>query len=142
MPYTIDTTTMPGVLWLRLWGSIKPVEMESFLAEHNAAIDAFGGRVYRVLCDVRRMSPLSPQASVAFESAKAYSAAHMNFQGSAVLVDSALVALQHERTSTTAGVMSTELITDSEEAALNHLSNIDRKQVVNLPRTRSRSQGV
>ena len=38
MPYTIDTTTMPGVLWLRLWGSIKPAEMESFLAEHNAAI--------------------------------------------------------------------------------------------------------
>jgi hypothetical protein len=56
-----------------------------------------------------------------------------------VLVDSALVALQHERTSTTAGVISSELITDSEEAALNHLASIDRKQVVKLPRTRSRS---
>lgn len=139
MPYTIDTTTMPGVLWLRLWGSIKPIEMESFLAEHNAAIDAYSGRTYRVLCDLRKLAPLPPQASTAFESAKAYSAAHLNFQGSAVLIDSALVALQHERTSTTAGVISSELITDSEEAALNHLASIDRKQVVQLPRTRSRS---
>lgn len=139
MPYTIDTTTMPGVLWLRLWGSIKPAEMESFLAEHNAAIDAYSGRTYRVLCDIRKLAPLSPQASVAFESAKAYSAAHMNFHGSAVLVDSALVALQHERTSTAAGVISTELITDNEEAALNHLSSVSRTMVANLPRTRSRT---
>lgn len=137
MPYTIDTNAMPGVLWLRLWGAIKPPEMEAFLAEHNAAIDGLGGREYRVLCDLRGLSPLSPQASSAFESAKAYSAAHMNFHGSAVLVESAVVALQHERTSTVAGVISTELITDSEEAALAHLASIDRK--VMLPRTRTRS---
>lgn len=129
MPYTVDTTSRPGVLCLRLSGNLKPAEMERFLAAHNAAIDAYSGRTYRVLCDLRGLSALSPEASAAFESAKAYSAAHQNFQGSAVLVDSALVALQHERTSTAAGVMTTELITDDEAAALEHLASIERTAI-------------
>ena len=111
---------------LRLWGSVKHAEMESFVVEHNAAVDGFNGADYRVLCDLRGLSPLSPEASAAFERAKAYSAARRNFRGSAVLVDSALVALQHERTSTTSGVMSTELITDNEAAAEQHLAVIKR----------------
>ena len=50
------------------------VEMEAFVAEHNAAIDGFSGADYRVLCDLRGMSPLSPESSAVFERAKAYSA--------------------------------------------------------------------
>ena len=125
MPYTIEATST-GLLSLRLWGSVKLAEMESFVAEHNAAIDRFDNADYRVLCDLRGLSPLSPEASAVFERAKTYSAAHANFRGSAVLVDSALVALQHERTSVTSGVMSTELITDNEAAAQQHLAVIKR----------------
>lgn len=111
---------------LRLWGSVKHAEMEAFVVEHNAAIDGFNAADYRVLCDLRGLSPLSPEASSAFERAKAYSAAHSSFRGSAVLVDSAVVALQHERTSTTSGVMSSELITDDEAAAHQHLASVQR----------------
>ena len=125
MPYTVGTTSA-GVLELRLWGSIKLAEMSAFVAEHNAAIDGFGGADYRVLCDLRGMAPLSPEASAVLEEGKAYSAAHPNFRGSAVLVDSALVALQHERTSTASGVMSTELITDDVAAAQRHLAAVKR----------------
>jgi hypothetical protein len=100
--------------------------MELFVIEHNAAVDGFNGADYRVLCDLRGLSPLSPEASAVFERAKAYSAARRNFRGSAVLIASALVALQHERTSTASGVMSTELITDDEDAAQRHLAAIKR----------------
>ena len=124
MPYTVEAAA--GLLSLRLWGSVKHAEIEAFVVEHNAAIDGFNGADYRVLCDLRALAPLSPEASSAFERAKAYSAAHRNFRGSAVLVDSAVVALQHERTSTTSGVMSTELITDDVAAAQRHLAAIKR----------------
>jgi hypothetical protein len=125
MPYKIDTT-IPGLLSVRLSGTIRRVEMEAFVVEHDAAVDGFNGADYRVLCDLRGLAPLSPEASAVFERAKAYSAAHRNFRGSAVLIDSALVALQHERTSTTSGVMATELITDDEAAAQRHLAAIKR----------------
>jgi hypothetical protein len=69
---------------------------------------------------------LSPEASTALEGSKRHSNAKPNFRGSAVLVDSKVIALQHERTSVATGVMPTELITDDEVAAFAHLSVVER----------------
>ena len=126
MPATVDTTTYPGVLWLRLVGAQKVDDMTGFLAAHNAAVDAYAGEDYRVLCDIRELAPLSPEAAAVFEEAKRYSAAHTNFRGSAVLVSKKIVAMQHERTSAASGVSSTELLTDDETAAWEHLRTVSR----------------
>jgi hypothetical protein len=62
------------------------------------------------------------------EGAKAYSASLPNFQGSAVLVTSQVIAMQHRRTSTDSGVMDTELISDDEEACREHLRRVQRNK--------------
>ena len=58
---------------------------------------------------------------------KAYSAAHANFQGSAVLVASTIVAMQHRRTSASGGVIDTELISAEEATCWEHLAKITRQ---------------
>jgi hypothetical protein len=60
------------------------------------------------------------------ERAKEYSASRPNFQGSAVLIASSVVAMQHRRTSASGGVLDTELISDDEAACWQHLAHITR----------------
>ena len=107
-------------------GVLRADEMERFVVAHNAAIDAWAGD-YRVFCDIRDLAPLSPECAVLFERAKSHSAAARTFRGSAVVVSKRIVAMQHERTSVSGGVMDTELITDDEPAAWAHLAAVDRK---------------
>jgi hypothetical protein len=114
-------------LWLELEGVFTSEEMAAFLAQHNAGIDAFGGKDYKVFCDIRRLHPLSPACAALLEEAKRYSNQHLNFRGSAVLVSSATIALQHRRTSTSGGVMGTELISENERALWEHLEKVYRK---------------
>ncbi|MBX7195824.1 MAG: hypothetical protein K1X94_27465 [Sandaracinaceae bacterium] len=126
MPYSVDVARKPGVLCLTLTGRLELEEMREFVSAHNAAVDGFRGRDYRVFCDLRALAPLSPEATAEFERAKAYSAARPNFRGSAVLVTSSIVSLQHQRTSVTSGVMNTELITDDEARCWDHLGKVQR----------------
>jgi hypothetical protein len=126
MPVRVDGRTTKGILHLVLEGRVTDDEMASFYEAHNAAIDAFDGADYRVLCDIRALLPMSPTGAQWMERAKAYSASRSNFRGSAVLTSSAVVALQHERTSVSGGVRRTELITNSEEAAWAHLRQVMR----------------
>lgn len=111
---------------MRVEGVISEPEMRELVAAHNSAIDAFGAKEYRVFVDIRELKPLSPECAELFERAKLYSSAHVNFQGSAVLVASKLVALQHQRTSVAGGVMSTELISEDEAACWEHLRTVRR----------------
>jgi hypothetical protein len=124
--WEVDGTSRPGIVTMRLSGIIDEKEMAEFVLAHNAAIDALGKRDYRVFCDIRDLKPLSPVASDLLEKAKAYSAAHSNFRGSAVLVSSATVAMQHRRTSTSGGVMDTELISHDEAACWAHIATVQR----------------
>ncbi len=124
--WSLDGEGKPGILVMRLTGTFSEDEMRAFVAAHNAAIDAFGGKDYRVFCDIRELRPLSPACAELLEKAKAYSSAHSNFQGSAVLVASKLVALQHQRTSVSGGVMDTELISEDEEQCMAHLARVKR----------------
>jgi hypothetical protein len=124
--WNVDGTSRPGVLCLRLEGALDAREMEAFVRAHDAAIDAFRGRDYRVFCDIRDLKPFSPDAAAQMEKAKAYSDSRRNFQGSAVLISSAVVGLQHHRTSMSGGVASTELISADEQACWDHLARVKR----------------
>jgi len=125
--FKVDVRRKPGILWLQLEGVFAIEEMAAFVSTHNAAIDGFGGNDYKVFCDIRGLQPLSPECAAAFEQAKRYRNQHLNFRGSAVLVSSATIALQHRRTSTTGGVIGTELISESEPALCKHLETVYRK---------------
>lgn len=124
--FQIDTTSEPGIVILRLVGALNVDEMRAFARAHNEAIDALGGSPYRVFCDLREMAPLSPDAAKEMESAKTYSASLPNFQGSAVLVSSQVIAMQHRRTSTDSGLIDTELISDDPDACREHLRRVQR----------------
>jgi len=126
--WDVDGQSRPGILMLRLEGTLAAHEMAEFVRAHNAAIDAFRGADYRVFCDLRHMRPLSPDAAAVLEQAKTYSSSRPNFRGSAVLVASKIIALQHQRTSVSGGVMSTELISEDEAACWDHLARVRRSR--------------
>jgi hypothetical protein len=125
--WKVDATSEPGVLRVTLTGTISDDEMRAFVAEHNATIDAYGNRDYKVWCDLSQMRPLGQAAAQLFELAKKHSASKPNFRGSAVKVSSPTVALQHRRTSIGGGVMNTELISDDEAELRAHLKKVFRK---------------
>ena len=126
--WTVVHTSTPGVVCCILHGTISVEEMKEFVVAHNLAVDAMQGRDYRVWVDLRKLAPLSPQATEIMEQAKGHSAKQKNFRGSAVLVDHAVIRLQHQRTSRTAGVSETEFISDNEEACRRHLETIHRDE--------------
>lgn len=125
-PFQVDSTTHPGVLLLIVRGSPSTAEMQEFVERHNRAIEAYQGAPYRVMCDLRELQPLHPEVAALFAQAKSFSRAQPNFQGSAVLVSSATVAMQHRRTSVEAGVMDSELISDQAAACWAHLKRVRR----------------
>jgi hypothetical protein len=124
--FVVDVTTHPGVLHLRLKGLFSEADMAAFVAAHDAGVDVFRGKPYRVFCDLRELAPLSPECTQLLERAKSYSARMPNFQGSAVLVTSSLVAMQHRRTSAATGVQATELVSDDEQKCWEHLKLVSR----------------
>ncbi len=124
--WTVDRTTEPGVLRLKLAGSIEPGAMAKFVEAHNRAITAYGGRDYKVWCDVSELVTLCAESAALFEDAKRFSNDHPNFRGSSVLVASATVAMQHRRTSIESGVIATELISDDVQALRAHLRVVYR----------------
>lgn len=124
--WKVDTTRKPGILWLQLEGNMTREEMAAFVDAHNAAIDRFAGKDYKVFCDIRKLVTLSVECADLFEKAKNYSNTHQNFRGSGVWVSSAVIELQHRRTSVSGGVMSTELISSDEQALWKHLNQVYR----------------
>jgi len=125
--WKVDTERKPGILWLEMEGTFELEEMISFVRDHNLAVDRFAGKDYRVFCDIRNLKPLSQQGAELMQKAKDYSNAHPNFRGSAVWVASALIAMQHRRTSTSGGVISTELISENEQELWAHLAKVHRQ---------------
>ncbi|MDB4988178.1 MAG: hypothetical protein JWN04_3356 [Myxococcaceae bacterium] len=126
--FKVDAHGQPGIVALELRGQLTGDEMRAFVVAHNQAIESLRGAPYRVFCDLRAMLPLSPEASQFLHEAKSFSAAQPNFQGSAVLTASSLVAMQHRRTSVETGIMETELISDNEAACWDYLRRIQRSR--------------
>jgi hypothetical protein len=126
--FSVRTDRKPGILWFEIDGFLTVEDATAYVAAHKAAVDSFGDRDYKVFGDIRKMSTLSPECAVLFESAKKYSNAHPNFRGSAIWVsNSVMVAEQHRRTSTSSGVLETELISSDEKALWEHLAKVYRK---------------
>jgi hypothetical protein len=126
--FNVRTDRKPGTLWFEIEGFLTVEDATAYVAAHKAAVDSFGDRDYKVFGDIRKMSTLSPDCAALFESAKKYSNAHPNFRGSAIWVsNSVMVAEQHRRTSTSSGVVETELISSDERALWEHLGKVFRK---------------
>ena len=122
--WVVDGTRKPGVLFVEIEGALDVAEMEQLVAAHNAAVDAFGSSAYTVFCDLRAMKVHPPEIASILEQAKAYSSAHANFRGSAVLVASQTVGMQHRRTSVSGGVIETEVISSDETELWAHLAEL------------------
>jgi hypothetical protein len=120
--WVVDAERKPGIVWVEVVGSLSPEETQSFVDANIAAVDGLAGKAYAVFCDARAMKALTPEAAILFEKAKAYSSAQPNFIGSAILVASTVVGMQHRRTSTSGGVMSTEMISGDESSLWEHLA--------------------
>jgi hypothetical protein len=125
--WRVDTTSTPGIFRMTLEGRFSVEEMTAFVQAHNQAIDGYGTSDYKVWCDISKLLTLSPECASLLEKAKLYSNAHKNFRGSAVLVASALIAMQHRRTSMDGGVMDTELISQDVHALEHHLRTVYRR---------------
>jgi len=125
--WKVDAVTTPGILRLTLEGRLSVDEMAAFCEAHNRAINEYRGADYKVWCDLSRLQTLDQECVRMIERVKQYSSAHSNFRGSAVLVASAVVALQHRRTSLDGGVMSTELISADVRALEHHLQSVYRR---------------
>jgi hypothetical protein len=126
MGFQVDTESEPGVLRFRLEGTLSVEEARAFVDEHNRGVDHFAGRGYVVFGDMRAARPLSQECAEIIERAKRHSAAQRGFLGSAILVASNVVALQHRRTSIRGGVMPTELISENETECRQHLEKLRR----------------
>jgi hypothetical protein len=124
--FSFDSTSEPGILKMTLAGKFTPEEMADFVVEHNRLVDAFGRKDYRVWVDITELAPLSPECADVMERAKRHSSGKANFRGSAVLVATPTIALQHRRTSIEAGVMNTELISADPEELRDHLKKVNR----------------
>jgi hypothetical protein len=124
--WTIDETTTPGIVRVKIDGVISLQEVRELSMSFMAAVDRLQGTPFRVFADLRTLVPLSPEVTHEFEIVKSRTAARSNFQGSAVLTASSVVAMQHRRTSQSSGVLDTELISDDEAACWQHLQTISR----------------
>jgi hypothetical protein len=116
-----------GVITLTLEGTLSKDDMQAFVVAHNKTIEGMQGRDYKVFCDLRRLAPLNADCAALMESAKSFSSSQPNFRGSAVWVESSIVAMQHKRTSASGGVLETELISEDEGMLRAHLAKVYRK---------------
>jgi hypothetical protein len=125
--WNVDTVATPGILRLRLEGRMSVEEMTTFVEAHNRAVDGYGTQDYKVWCDISKLQTLEPECTRLFERAKAYSSGRRNFRGASVLVASAMIAMQHRRTSADSGVASSELISQDVRALEDHLRTVYRR---------------
>ena len=126
--WSVDTKSEAGVMHFKLTGLLSVEELRAFVAAHNAAVDSYGARDYKVFGDIREMQPLSQECADTFELAKRHSSGRSNFRGSAIFVASPTVAMQHRRTSIESGVMSTELISSDMNEWREHLRRVHRQK--------------
>src|SRR4051794_24688448 len=107
--WSVNTTSEEGLLKMTFEGKLTLEQIVAAVEAHNRGVDSFGERGYHVWVDLSRMQPLTQDCAAALEKAKRYSNARRNFRGSAVLVASPTVGMQHRRTSIDGGVIDSEL---------------------------------
>lgn len=125
--WSVNLDAEQGILRLRVAGCLTAQEASDYVCAHNRAIDSLGSQDYKVWADLKDLQPLDPEPALLIEQAKRYSQARPNFRGSSVLVSSNTIELQQRITSIRSGVMSTEMISDDEDALRAHLATVYRR---------------
>lgn len=110
----------PGtrVLTLRLVLQVTAVQMRSFARAHTQALAATGGEPFKVLADLRGLTPLDVDAAQVLGDVRRAAAALATFRGRATLTDSPTVAMQQRRSLIEEGTpLKLEVITMDERDA-------------------------
>lgn len=108
----------PGrqLLLLRLTEHVDTLQMRKLAGAHARALEATGGRTFRVMIDLRGLHPMEEEAVALFSSVKRVAAATSGYSGCAILTDSPTVAMQQHRTRVDADA--SEMITMDEDDVL------------------------
>lgn len=107
------------VLTLRLTGAVSAAQMRGFVRAHAQGLAATGGDRFRVLVDLRGLTPLEKDAAAQLADASRAVAALPAFVSRTVLASSATVLMQ-QRMATTTQVG--DLYTTDEAEALEHIA--------------------
>lgn len=101
------------LLSIRLTDHVGPAAMRDLADAHARALEATGSEPFKLLVDMRGLTPLEDEAVDILADVKRVAATTPGFRGCCVLVDSATVAMQQRRTK----VAANETLTlDLEEA--------------------------
>lgn len=107
----------PGtrLLMLRLVHQVTALQMRALARAHGQALAATGSEPFKVLADLRGLTPLDVDAAQVFAEVRRAAAALQGFRARVTLTDSPTVAMQQRRSMIEEGSSSrTELITMDE----------------------------
>src|SRR5262249_26869637 len=107
------------VLTLRLTGAVPTTQMRGFVRAHAQGLAATGGDRFRVLLDLRGLTPLEKDAAAMLADASRAAAMLPAFVGRVVLASSATVLMQQRRVS---DANSADVFTTEEPEALEILA--------------------
>jgi hypothetical protein len=121
--WSIEFDPATQVLTLRLCHQVTAPQMRALARAHAEALVATGGTPFKVLADLRGLSPLDTDAATVFGELRRAAMALPGFRARAVLVDSPTVAMQQHRTAAEeGGAAGRELVTMDELEARSFLA--------------------
>lgn len=123
--WSIELDPITHLLTLRLLQQVTVPQMRTLARAHAQALASTGGEPFKVLADLRGLTPLDVDAATIFGDVRRTASALSGFLGRAVIADSATVAMQQRRTVMEEGATAKlELITMDEAEARAFLSRI------------------
>ncbi len=123
--WSIEFDPATHVMTVRLVHQITVGQMRALARAHGQALAATGGEAFRVLADLRGLTPLEVEAASIFGEVRRTASALPGFRRRAVLTDSPTVAMQQRRTIVDeGGPRDRELITLDEHEARAFLARV------------------
>lgn len=119
--WCIEYDPATHVLAIRITRQATPANVRALMRSHAQALAATGGAGFRVLSDLRGLSPLDSESAQLLSDVKRAAQQMPGYKSRVVLCDSATVAMQQRRTSLQDETADQEVITFDEEEAKRHL---------------------
>lgn len=95
--WSIEFDPTTHLMTLRLVHQVTSPQMRALARAHASALIATGGERFKVLGDLRRLTPLDTEAAAIFSDVRRAAALLPGFSRRAVLTDSPTVAMQQRR---------------------------------------------
>ena len=95
--WSIEFDPSTHLMTLRLVHQVTPPQMRALMRAHTSALGATGGEPFKVLGDLRGLTPLDVEAAALFTDIRRAAAALPGFRRRAVVADSPTVAMQQRR---------------------------------------------